>query len=207
MCGTILWSSMLGLNFVLAALLVRLIRIYRIFSYFGKLGKHWTDAKLSAIILGIVSVEVFLLVLWSAIDTIRSENFESYNPHTIPPHYTVVQYCSCQYIQIWVLLLHGEVAILSSGVILLAFKTRKIRRQQFKDTKKANVLIFSIIASICIMVPLWLVLRMSSRSNEGKLIIAMECLLLSIYCSLFLFLPKVWPFMWCNIISIQNPEN
>ena len=205
LCGIILWGSMLGLNFILATLLMRLTRIYRIFSYFGKLSKHWRDTKLSAVIIGIVSVEVLLLVLWSAIDTLRSENFESYNPHTTPPHYTVVQYCSCQYIHIWVLLVLGEVGIVSSVVIILAFKTRKIRRQQFKDTKKVNIFIFSITTTICIMTPLWMVLRMSSRSNEGKLVFAMQCLLLPIYCTLFLFLPKVWPFM-CKKLKNNVPK-
>ena len=198
LCNSVTWCASLGINFVFGTLFVRMLRIYRIFNYFGKLGrKKWSDRVLFIVVLLIVGIEATLLLTWSLVDVFTIRKVETYQAAASPPYNEVVQFCSCNYLQTWLTLVVGEVGILMFAVAFLAFKTRKIRRQHFKDTKKVNVYLFINILLICTVAPLWFVLR-TSRVNDptsgpGTIVLNIGYAGTATLCQLLLFAPKVIP--------------
>jgi len=154
-CSAVTWCSGLGINFVFGTLLVKMLRVYRIFSYFGKLGIRWSDWFLCIVVFSIVGAEALFLLVWSVVDVLTVRDIETFQATASPPYYEVVQLCYSDYLQIWTILALAEVGILIFVVAVLAFKTRKIRRKHFKDTKKVNVYLFMNILLICVTVPFW----------------------------------------------------
>ena len=94
------------------------------------------------IVFFIVGAEVLVLLTWSVVDVLTARDYETFQATASPPYYEVVQLCYSEYLQIWTAVAIAEVGILMLVVAFLAFKTRKIRRNHFKDTKKVNVYLF-----------------------------------------------------------------
>ena len=197
LCNSVIWCAALGINFVFGTLFVRMLRVHRIFNYFGKLGKKWSDRVLFIVVLLIVGIEATLLLIWSLVDVLTIQEVETYQDAASPPYIEVAQFCSSNYLQTWLTLVLGEVGILIFVVAFLAFKTRKIRRKHFKDTKKVNIYLFMTILLICTVAPLWFVLR-TSRVNDptsgpGVIVVNIGYAGTAILCQLLLFAPKVIP--------------
>ena len=196
-CNSIIWCASLGINFVFATLFVRMLRVYRIFNFFGKLGKKWSDRVLCIVVLLIVGIEATLLLIWSLVDVFTIREIETYQDTASRPYIEVVQLCSSNYLQTWLILVIGEIGILMFVVAFLAFKTRKIRRKHFKDTKKVNIYLFMNILLICTVAPLWYVFRTSRvngpTSGPGVIVVNIGYAGTATLCQLLLFVPKVMP--------------
>jgi len=78
-------------------------------------------------------------------------------------------------------------------VAFLAFKTRKIRRRDFKDTKKVNIYVFMNILLICVVVPFWWVLRTVNDNASSVVVLYLGYGGTAALCQLLLFVPKVLP--------------
>ena len=78
-------------------------------------------------------------------------------------------------------------------LLLLAIKTRKIERKDFKDTKKVNAYILSLFILICLFFSLWQVLRTVNQPIASKLIVGAAYGMAALFCQLFLFAPKTIP--------------
>ena len=197
-CNSVTWCASLGINFVFGTLLVRMLRIYRIFNFFGKLErKKWSDCVLCIVVLLIVGIEATLLLIWSLVDVFTIREVETYQDTVSPPYIEIVQFCSSTYLQTWLILVLGEVGILMFVVAFLAFKTRKIRRKHFKDTKKVNIYLFMNILLICTVAPLWYVFRTSRvddpSSGPGVIVLNIGYAGTATLCQLLLFAPKIIP--------------
>ena len=83
--------------------------------------------------------------------------------------------------------------ILIFVVAILAFKTRKIRRKHFKDTKKVNIYLFMNILLICVIVPFWWVLRTVNDSSSSVVLLYLGYAGTATLCQPLLFVPKVMP--------------
>ena len=192
-CTARTWCTGLGSNFIIGSLLVRLLRIYRIFSHFGKMGnRRWSDGFLCIVVFFIVGADVLLLLVWSVIDVFTVRDVETLQATASPPYYVVVQYCYSEYIQIWTTAFLAQVGILIFVVILLAFKTRKIRQENFKDTKKVNIYLLTNMVLICTFIPFWWVLR-SANDSAASTVLHLGYGGTATLCQLFLFVPKVLP--------------
>jgi len=110
---------------------------------------------LCIVVFFIVGADVLLLLVWSVIDVFTVRDVETLQATASPPYYAVVQYCYSEYIQIWTTVFLAQVGILIFVVILLAFKTRKIRQENFKDTKKVNIYLLTNLVIICAFIPFW----------------------------------------------------
>ena len=196
-CNSVTWCASLGINFVFGTLFVRMLRVYRIFNFFGKLGKKWSDRVLCIVVLLIVGIEATLLLIWSLVDVFTIREIETYQDTASPPYIEVVQLCSSNYLQTWLILVVGEIGILMFVVAFLAFKTRKIRRKHFKDTKKVNIYLFTNILLICTVAPLWYVLRTSTvngpSTGPGVIVLNIGYAGTATLCQLLLFAPKIMP--------------
>ena len=192
-CIIIIATTSIGLDLVLTTLFTKMLRVYRVFTYFGRTGKAWSDRVLLLVIFVIVSGKILLLIAWFAVDTYQLEDVELYQKEALPHYYEVIQQCHCRYLPYWL-----SSALLYSGIILallllIAFKTRKIERENFKDTKKVNACILCLVILISLSAPLWWVLRVINQPIASKLIVGAGYGMAAVLCQLFLLAPKTIP--------------
>ena len=193
LCGSVISGSVMGVNLIFSTLLLRMLRIYRIFSYFGKTGKIWSDKVLVFIVLLIVGGDVVLLLIWFSVDPFTVRDYIVYRPNGCPPHYEISQYCTSNNIEVWFSLIFGKVGILFAIVLFLAIKTRKIQRENFKDTKKVNVYIFITVLIVALLIPIWFLLEGTGYVIGTGIVVYGAFGATGLFCQLMLFAPKVLP--------------
>ena len=192
-CQGIIWTGVLGVNFILAPLLLRMIRIYYIFHHFGRIGKICSDWTLFGATLAIVGSVTSVLLLWLVIDPYTIVDFEMCVPSMKQSIYCVVQFCSSDHAWIWYMVMGCEIGILSLALVIMSVLTRKIKRSNFKDTKKVSTFIVMLVVVICGLVPLWWVIRYEGDSTSRHIILYLGYGTIAVLCQLFLFVPKVYP--------------
>ena len=204
-CNFVTWCAGLGINFVYGTLLVKMLRVYRIFSYFGRMGNRWSDWFLCVVVFFIVGAEAMILLVWSVVDVFTVRDVETFQATASPPHYEIIQFCYSDYLQIWTIVALSEVGILIFVVAFLAFKTRKIRREHFKDTKKVNIYLFMNILLICVLLPFWWVLRTVNDPAASLVVLCLGYGGTAALCQLMLFVPKILPPLMRHIFR-EIPE-
>jgi hypothetical protein len=151
-CMTLVWLSGIGLSIplILATILVKMLRVYRIFTAFKllKQSAHLSDFALLIYTILILSPNIILLTLWTAIDpAYKINNFIEHSGY-------IENEIICRlsnYELTWYALTFAYLFLLSAAVVTVAIKSRNIRLTQFKDTKKVNLLIFLLyIVGICV---------------------------------------------------------
>ena len=195
LCGSVITGNIIGINLIFSTLLLRMLRVYRIFSYFGRTGKVWSDKVLAVVVFLIVGGDVVLLLVWFGVDpcTVKEVTRYVYERHDTLPHYEITQYCTSNNITVWFSLVFGKMGILFVIVLFLAIKTRKIQRENFKDTKKVNVYIFVTVLIIAILIPVWFVLEGTGNVKWTGVMIYLAFGATGLLNQLMLFTPKVFP--------------
>ena len=184
--------STVGLDLVLSTLFAKMLRVYHIFKKFGKVSRLWSDNGLLALIILIVLVKAVFLIIWMSVDINHVIDVETYNPNSVPPHFTVIQMCHCKYFGIWYAIAFLYTGVLFVILLLVAISTRKIKRTDFKDTKKVNLLIATLIAVIIFSSTGWALLQFIDN-NASKVIVSVGFALTAVLCESFLLVPKVIP--------------
>ena len=193
MCSLNLWSTSLGLDLILATLLLRLFRVVHVFRSFQRHSKYLSDWYLLAYALLICSLKVLFLVIWSGVDLYSSLVVRQYDPTVAPPKYRVLVSCSCNNIGIWLTVSYVYSVVLLMIVMFLAIQTRKIKKSYFKDTKKVNFFVFLVIITFSTTIALMVIfteigIEIGADISEwaGVCIIATAC-------QLCLLIPKLLP--------------
>ena len=204
LCGSVITGNIIGINLIFSTLLLRMLRVYRIFSYFGRTGKIWSDKVLVVIVLLIVGSDLVLLIIWFCVDPYTVKEDTHYKHLETPPHYEITQYCTSDgKIEAWFSLIFGKVGILFAIVLFLAIKTRKIQRENFKDTKKVNIYIFITVLIIATLIPVWFLLKGMGNVIGIGIVIYVAFGATGLLNQLMLFTPKVFPpvlrSLGCNI--------
>ena len=191
-CNLEIWLSSIGMTLVFSALLMRLLRIYNIFKTYGRVSTFWKDRYLILCILAICSGEILLLLVWTVTDKIRYTPTTTYQPTAIPPYFETHSTCSCSSVGAWLLVVFSYNGVLMGLVVLMAVQTRKIKRSNFKDTKKTNAFIAITCMSVIMLLSLRFVLDMALQNHVGGHMAACFAFLCTgVYCQLFLFLPLI----------------
>ena len=209
LCTTATCCAILGINFVYGTVLVGMLRVYRIFGYNGRMGKkRWSDWSLCIVVLIIVGSVGILLLVWSLVDvfTIREVDVDTDQAGT-QPYIEVMLFCYSDYLEVWFTLSFSEVGILILVVAFLAFKTRKIRLKQFKDTKKVNVYVFMTILLICLGIPFWWVLRTVNETALSFVWVSIGYGGAATLCQLLLIAPKVIPPLTRELVKKASQNN
>ena len=197
LCNVENWLRSIGINLIFGTLLMKLLRIYHVFRVFRKTSKLWSDQFLFLGVLLICSGLLLILILRTTMDTSHLETTESYVPFAHPPYYKGTTTCHSNNLGIWLtatLVYNGIIIVL---VMFLAIQTRHVKRHNFKDTKKVNAYIFTVVAIIAIAIPLWYILSQTQVRSElgGHIAWVIGYLSISILCQLFLFAPKTLPLL------------
>lgn len=182
----------IGFDVVFATVIAKTLRIYHIFKTFGKVSRLFTDSKLFFLIFVVVAIRLNLLIAWISFNTPRIVDVEWLATHTVPPVMLVQEECRAENVNLWVALHTGYSLVQMLVMVMLAILTRKIKRQNYKDSKKINSLVASLIITSCYFLTLWTLLRngavILSRVTYGV------CpMLMAFFCQAFLVSPKVMP--------------
>ena len=192
-CNLILWINSVGLCLMFAPLLVRLMRIHRIFNSMKAMEGEWSDRVLFLWTILLVSVMVLINAVWTATSKLYAKKHKDCDMTTTPPLCKVMYLCYSSHLHFWVLLVLAYVAMLMLSVMVLAFKTRKIRQSNFKDTKVINVFLVMETYFCIYSLSLWGALRIIGNMQQSDIMYFLGNILLPMTCLLLIFGTKVWP--------------
>ena len=198
-CNLVTWIGLLGIYLILATSLLKIVRIFRIFSHFGKTGRLWSDPFLAFLVLILCFLPIFLLTCWSLIDPLKYASLEEFHTEIMPVHIEQLPYCTCKFYFLWLGMLYIYVSILIFGLIFFAIQTRKINRQDFKDTKKVNGFVFVTTFVILILLITHQVLMSLKQYTYANISLCLLYLSVCLVCQLFLFMPKVYPAIYTRV--------
>ncbi len=194
LCIIILLCAAIGMDFLLATVLAKTLRIAYIFASFKKTGKMWSDGHLLGIILVIIAGKSIILILWSTVDfyhiidmqevLIGSDNL---------PFYNVYQSCYSEQIGVWLFLEFAYSMIIGIALAVLAYKTRKIERENYKDTKKIYIFIVSLFTLCITFIAFWGIFRFVGERSASTILASIGLPAVPILCQVFLICPKIIP--------------
>ena len=187
------WTGILGVNLILAPILVRMTRIYYIFHHFAQIGRKCSDWTLLVAMIAVVGFVACILLLWSVIDPYTIVDYEIRAPAMKQFFHYVVQFCSSDHTLLWFVIIGCEIGALCLALVIMSVLTRKIKRSNFKDTKKVSTFVFMGVGAICALVPLWWTVRYTSNPTARNIILSLGYGTFAVLCQLLLFVPKVYP--------------
>ena len=182
-----------GIDMVFATVIAKTLRIYFIFNTFGKVSKVCSDQGLFILISSILSVKIIMLIIWASFDAHRVIDVQQLVSNTVPPFIRVVQPCRSMHHGLWIFLAFGYSTLLALIMVLLAIMTRKIERDDYKDSKKISVLVGALILDVYICAPLWLTLQGTAAPIWSWLAYNFGTLIAAVLCQVLLILPKTVP--------------
>ncbi len=184
-------STTIGLDMIIATATAKTLRIAYLFTHFRSMGKVWSDKGLLGFAALLVVGKVCLLVVWFAVDPYYLEDKDAFVRDG--GQYSVVQQCTSVHVGVWLSLTLLYTGVLCVVLVVLAYKTRRIKRENFKDTKKLNALIAGVIMTAIICTSFWGILRLIGLSQASKTMATLGYIIIAILCQVFLFLPKIYP--------------
>lgn len=191
-CTAIIWLSISGISLplILATLLVKMLRVFHIFTLYGKIGRMCSDAALLVYVLLLISPCILVLILWWAIDP-----YAATTTITEHPGFTEIeQRCYSKYLLLWFGILIVNMLVLIVVLVIVAVKTRKIRRAHFKDTKKVNAFLFVLLTVIFLTFSYWMIFRtISAKKGYSDITLHIAHIIIVASCQGFLFIPKILP--------------
>ena len=206
-CMLQVWLSGIGLPLplILATILVKMLRVYRIFTKFKVLNQSikYKDYALLVYTMLIISPNIIVHVLWTVIDPHRKADYFIEHPGFIRMEIR----CSIgQYYYIWFALAYGYLSLLFVIVVIVAVKSRKIRRANFKDTKKVNLFISLLFITATCSFSYWQILQYSGF-HHSAIVLYFGHILGAFLCQAILFMPKIWPLIKKKITKVcPNPS-
>ena len=204
-CNLEIWCHSTGFNLILATLFVKLLRIYHVFRVFRKTSKYWSDQYLFLWVMLICSGGVLIMILWTASDILHLERSEMYILNAQRPYYLATTICFSTNLGIWSIVSFSYTGMIILLVMFLAIQTRHVKLQNFKDTKKVNVYIFTTVIVLSITIPFVYVLETTRVIPliAGHIALTAGFLSVGVLCQLFLFAPKTIPLLCkCNKHSV-----
>ena len=193
-CNIETYFVALGLDLLITTLLAKVLRIWRIFTLYGRTGKVWADTSLFGFIGIVIAVKLVLLTIWTIVDPYIMTDKEIFvYVNGFGSTYEIVQLCESEYYYIWLVLVYGYSAIIGLVLIGASWKTRKVKRENFKDTKKITILLTSLLFIVLVCGTLWVILRLIGDSIASKLVIGLAYCMFALLSEVFLFLPKILP--------------
>lgn len=186
LCRSTIWFLGHGEALFLVTVLVRMVRIYRLFTYFGKTSRLWSDVVLFVIVTALVMVVTVISTLWTVFSPPTAVTQERVKDGQV----LVETICEYPMINIWLSICLFYGFLLRVILVIIAVMTRKIRRQNFKDTKKINLFVFLsfILGSIFLFSPGY------TRDRTWRVILEyMAFMSIAVSYVVILIIPKVWP--------------
>ncbi len=203
-CTFSTYCTTLGIDIVLATLLMKMLRLWRIFTLYGKTGKLWTDEVMLLFSGAIILIKVLILIIWAILDTHHAVDKVLTNSEG---NTVLVEQCQSNNTILWAFLAYGYSGILGACLILVAIKTRKIKWNDFKDTKKICLLMYTLAYIVIQVGTLWGVLRVSHDFSTSKIIFGIGICVGSLSILGILFGPKIFPPIRRKFHTTRTPKD
>ena len=184
-----------GFSLILVTLFIKLLRVYRIFfSRLEKdLGRYWSNCSLLITVLSLTIVTNVLVLPFIAIGSPRYCRKMYFNgelgitkKHIHIDFKTIGYYVSGGLIACYV-------TIFSLIIVYLSIRTRKIKTENFKDTKKLNLFIYVFTFTVTFTMPLYIIFLLKEDEPTANIVFVVGLLVISTASQVILFLPKVLP--------------
>ena len=203
LCIFLLWLSAYGISLplMLAVLLVKMLRVYHIFSNEKvRLGRYCSDLSLAGYVLLILSPDILLHLIWFIVD-----HYQINVEHKIENGVIHIdKRCVSKYTTVWIGLLIVYLLMLIFALAIVAVKSRKVRLQNFKDTKKVNILLFILSLDIFTSFSYWLLLQtLNSKRYITNLPVHIGHSVLIVSFLSLLMVPKISPPFWRCVKQIS----
>ena len=202
-CNLIMWSLTLGTCLIFGTVCALSWRLYRIFQKFSDPGSFISDPFLVLIIIGLITVNFILLIVWSSQDPLLLEILlgdEAIHEGII----SVYSYCDCTYFNTWLIIWgwNGAIIVL---VIVLALLNRHVQREYFSNTRTHSLMVYAVALLNGICVPLYYVQLHNFNINYPFIIFMFFTLGSAMLASFFLFVPPVLPILRKELFLKRNP--
>ena len=190
-CVALHWVIALINPLVFGTLCVKTWRVYCIFyKYNSWLTEYLNDKILLMVVLLFFALTVALNTLWN---TINSWNFEDIQG----PNLQAVAVCKTENQLTWTIVITALQGILIVFVVYLAIATRGVHKEEFKETKSINSLLFCLVLLNGVCLPLSFILRQGTV-DYWRIVFSYLCFSLwllgsALLCVVFLILPPLIP--------------
>ena len=212
LCNLTLWFVFCGFTLSLGSLAVKTWRVYRIFRNPWSLQRRlYKDSSLYVILAVMLGIDVFFLLLMSAIAPLHSSEFAIETPQ-----YTYI-YLTCQastYSEIfsYTLIMYKVLVLAVAG--FLALQTRKIKSKVFNDSKWIAITIYLVVFSTMLGLPVALISIFSGKFTLSFVSIVILLALIGYNILLTVFVPKIFALrqaqkelnMQLVVTSANHPE-
>ena len=184
-----------GISLILVVLCIKLLRVYRIFLLKGRviLGSYWRNVPLFLIAVFISILPNIFIALLIGLDTPK---YHLYTVNIQRGSLTVTE----EHIHpqtngnfVYASLIGVYFALFLLLIVFLAIRTRKIKHENFKDTKKVNFFIAVLTVTLSLTVPIVIILFVQGNEPAANAVMAIGLLAIPTSSQLILFLPKVLP--------------
>ena len=186
-----------GTSLLLVTLSVKMLRVYRIFfqAERGVLGKCWRNAPLIiiAILLSILPNIFVMLAI-----ALASPRYTSYTVNVELESRIILEehmHPQLRGSSIFIVLTGGYLCLFLIMILFLAIRTRKIKHENFKDTKKLNLFVAILIVTLALTVPFIVILFTRGYEPAATGVMAATLLAIPGTCQVILFTPKVFPIL------------
>ena len=141
----------------------------------------------------IVLIRVILLIIWFSLEAPHVVDMERSVTHTVPPFVLVTEECQANHFEVWLTVNSIYTAILMITMILLAVLTRKIKRNDYKDSKKITIFVASFSVCTFVFVSLWIFFRNIDAVILSRFTYGLGTATGAFLCQVFLVSPKIVP--------------
>ena len=192
-CSFLIWISGYGLPqpLIIAVLLVKMLRVYHIFHNSRKLGKLSSDYAMAIYIFLILSPNILVLVIMTALDSYRVSAIRTFRTGYVEVKYICMGNLTAYFQTLLVYLL-----LLIFCTAIVALTTRKLRLKHFRDAKKVNGFFLTFLFTAVPGSVLYGIFRSNDQYLEGYIIIHFCYNVFIFSCLGFLFVPKIYPVVY-----------
>ena len=178
-----------GIGLILLTIFINMLRIYQIFfSWMKELGAVWKSCSMIPIVLLLSVLPNLLLIILIVIKPPQLKTVVTRQTLT-----TVYKLQTTVALPRFAALLTVYFGLFASLILFFAFRTRKLKYTNFKDTKK--VILFIVLLVICVGLSSYLYNTLHQSGNEhiASLVYAAGILFIPTTCLLLLYVPKLPP--------------
>ena len=201
-CIALHWATTVMNPMVFGVLCVKNWRVYCIFyKYDSLLTEYLNDKILLLVALLPLILEVILNILWNVIDPWHLGDSRGSDLQAIA-------YCRTEHQLVWVIVVTIPQGILVVLALYLAVATRGVHKEEFKETKSVNCLLFCLLLLNGTCLPLSYILSQGTI-HHWRIAVSYVCFCLwllgsALLCIVFLLLPPLIPLIKDKIHIMYN---
>ena len=196
LCNAFTWCFIMGYSLIFGTMCAKSWRVYRIFHHFRSQtlsGACIADEALVAFVILLLFIDIILGLFWNVEDPWilkTTEEFDDTDKRM--PVILTQSSCDCENLLVWVGILAAYKGTITMIVVALAISLRRIKRKEFKHTKKINLLVYvlTLVEGVCI--PLYYVLQ-SISTYISFIIMCVFLNTIVLLCIFLLFMPPFAP--------------